>query len=326
MKYLLAIFLFNISLSTDPVTKIAKANALKKEAKKAYDQENFEQSVSSYQYLLDSLQILDDRARLNLAHAAYRVSYGSDHFDMLSDIAQGSQRIQDSASLNSVANEIKYFDIADQNYRIAKESADDLVASMAQNQLGVIAYRRNEISQDDKTTLLNQSLADFKGALIKNPYNEQARYNYELVKKLLQQQQEQQNQDQQNQDQQNQDQQNQDQQNQDQQNQEQQNQEQQNQDQQNQDQQNQDQQNQDQQDQDQQDQDQQDQDQQDQDQQNQPEENDPMEKLMEKLKEMNIPLEKAQMILEAMKNNEIQYVQQKKRKATKPKKNNKPDW
>ena len=47
---------------------------------------------------------------------------------------------------------------------------------------------------------------------------------------------------------------------------------------------------------------------------------------MEKLKEMNIPLEKAQMILEAMKNNEIQYVQQKKRKATKPKKNNKPDW
>ena len=47
---------------------------------------------------------------------------------------------------------------------------------------------------------------------------------------------------------------------------------------------------------------------------------------MEKLKEMNIPLEKAQMILEAMKNNEIQYVQQKKRKATKPQKSNKPDW
>jgi Ca-activated chloride channel family protein len=51
-----------------------------------------------------------------------------------------------------------------------------------------------------------------------------------------------------------------------------------------------------------------------------------MEKLMEKLKEMNIPLEKAQMILEAMKNNEVQYVQQKKRKASKPKKSNKPDW
>ena len=53
---------------------------------------------------------------------------------------------------------------------------------------------------------------------------------------------------------------------------------------------------------------------------------DPMEKLMDKLKEMNIPLEKAQMILEAMKNNETQYVQQKKRKATERKRSDKPDW
>ena len=56
------------------------------------------------------------------------------------------------------------------------------------------------------------------------------------------------------------------------------------------------------------------------------EEKDPMEKLMEKLKEMNIPLEKAQMILEAMRNNEIQYVQQKKKKASKRKDKSKPDW
>ena len=53
---------------------------------------------------------------------------------------------------------------------------------------------------------------------------------------------------------------------------------------------------------------------------------DPMEKLKEKLKEMNIPLEKAEMILEAMKNNETQYVQQKKRKATQKKDSSKPDW
>jgi Ca-activated chloride channel family protein len=41
---------------------------------------------------------------------------------------------------------------------------------------------------------------------------------------------------------------------------------------------------------------------------------------------MNISPEKAQMILEALKNNEIQYVQQNKRKATKKKDSSKPDW
>ena len=36
--------------------------------------------------------------------------------------------------------------------------------------------------------------------------------------------------------------------------------------------------------------------------------------------------QKARMILEAMKNQEIQYLQQNRRKATKPKDKNKPDW
>ncbi len=321
MKYLLSVILLLTSFSTDPVTKIAKSNSLKREAKRAYDEGNFEQAVTAYQMLLDSMEVYDDRARLNLANAAYRVSYGSDNFDVLSDIAAGSQRVQDSASLNAVAEEIKFFDIADSNYRIVRESEDASAASMAYNQLGVIAYRRNEISKDDKTTLMNQALSDFKRALIKNPQNEQARYNYELVKKLIRQQQEQEQQNQENQDQQEQQQ---DQQNQDQQNDQQQKQDQQNkEDQEKKEQEEQ----QDQEQQEQQDQEQQEQEQQQQEeQQDQPQEEDPMEKLMEKLKEMNIPLEKAQMILEAMKNNEIQYVQQKKRKATKPKKSNKPDW
>jgi len=46
----------------------------------------------------------------------------------------------------------------------------------------------------------------------------------------------------------------------------------------------------------------------------------------EKLKEMQMSEEKAKMILEAMKNQEIQYLQQNKRKATKPKDRGKPDW
>jgi hypothetical protein len=48
--------------------------------------------------------------------------------------------------------------------------------------------------------------------------------------------------------------------------------------------------------------------------------------LSEKLQQMKMSEEKAKMILEAMKNQEIQYLQQNKRKATKPKERGKPDW
>lgn len=48
--------------------------------------------------------------------------------------------------------------------------------------------------------------------------------------------------------------------------------------------------------------------------------------LSQKLQQMKMSEEKAKMILEAMKNQEIQYLQQNKRKATKPRESNKPDW
>ena len=41
---------------------------------------------------------------------------------------------------------------------------------------------------------------------------------------------------------------------------------------------------------------------------------------------MKMSEEKARMILEAMKNQEKQYLQQNQRKATKPKDKGKPDW
>jgi hypothetical protein len=46
----------------------------------------------------------------------------------------------------------------------------------------------------------------------------------------------------------------------------------------------------------------------------------------EKLQQMKISEDKARMILEAMKNQEKQYLQQNKRKATKSKDRTKPDW
>lgn len=46
----------------------------------------------------------------------------------------------------------------------------------------------------------------------------------------------------------------------------------------------------------------------------------------QRLKEMDISPEKARMILEAMKSNEVQYLQQKKRKNSRRSESGKPDW
>lgn len=55
-------------------------------------------------------------------------------------------------------------------------------------------------------------------------------------------------------------------------------------------------------------------------------ERDPQGEIEKRLQEMNISPEKARMILEAMKSNEIQYLQQKKRQPARRQKSDKPDW
>ena len=54
MKYLLIVVLLFSSV-TDPVTKIAKSNKLKREASLAYAEGNFQEAITSYQMLLDSM-------------------------------------------------------------------------------------------------------------------------------------------------------------------------------------------------------------------------------------------------------------------------------
>ncbi|OEK01573.1 hypothetical protein BFP97_08605 [Roseivirga sp. 4D4] len=319
MKYLLSIVLLFTSV-TDPVTKIAKSNKLKKEASEAYSEGNFEEAITSYQMLLDSMEIEDDVARLNLANAAYIMSYGGENMGLLSEISSGETMVEDTAALNAISDDIRFFDIADSNYKRVKDGSNPNLASMAHNQLGIISYKMGEQSPDEKESFTQSALNNFKQALLKNPQNDQARYNYELLKKLIrqQQQQEQQQKDQEQKEDQKQDQEKKDQENKDQQKKDQQNQDQEKQDQEKKENQEQ-QQNQDQ-------KQEQEEGKENQEQKEGEQKEDPLEKLKEKLKEMNIPLEKAQMILEAMKNNETQYVQQKKRKATQRKRSDKPDW
>ena len=202
---------------------------------------------------------------------------------------------------------------AQKNYGLLASSENGSIKSVAYQQVGVVASAQKKYEE---------ALATFKESLKADPTNEESRYNYELVKKLLEQQQEQQ----QNQEDQ-----------------------QQNEDknQQSQDQKNDQQQEGDKQEQQDQEGEKSEQEGEEDQQSDKSESQDPSEReaqegeqnegekeqeepsvspTAEKLKEMNISEEKARMILEAMRNNEMQYIQQNRRKPQKPRDRTKPDW
>ncbi len=266
-------------------------------------------------------------------------SLGVEDETLLLDLAHAHIMLKNSAS-------------ARQLYEELTGSSNAQIRSVAYQQLGALAFQQKKY---------DEALDLFKQSLRANPANEDARYNYELVKRLLEQQQQQQNKDNnQEQNQQNQ-QNNKDQQQQNQQKQKQ-DQQQQQQDQQNKEQ-NEQQQEKKQQDQQQQQQqqdkkqqsDQQKDQQQKQEQQKQQEQADKQKKQQdkgneqqqqeeqaqekqpkpdeqqlpfdkEKLKEMKISEEKARMILEALQNREAQYIQQLRHKPSKKPDPSKPDW
>ena len=193
-------------------------------------------------------------------------------------------------------------------YQSLTQSANNKIRSLAQQQLGVA---RN------KQAKFEEALNHFKEAVKADPANDDARYNYELLKRKLDEQkkQEQQQKDQNKDQQQNE--------KQDQQKKEDQKKEQEKKDQEKKDQEKKDESGKP----DQQKENEQKEQQQNQEQQSEKDqEKKDIPPSSEKLQQMKISPEAANKILEAMKNQEIQYLQQNKRKATEPKDKGKPDW
>jgi len=300
MKLLITLF-FAIILSVDP-SKVSKINKIKDEAKKAYFAGDMKTAIEKYRYLIDSLHVNEEEVNMNLANAYF--------------------------SQNDTTNAVN-------NYQPLTASANPKIKTLANQQMGVVTNRQGKFEE---------ALNYFKQALKTEPNNEQARYNYEMVKKKLEEQKkQQQNKDQNNKDNKdnkdkkddqkkdNKDQQNKDNKDQkDKQNEDKKDEQKDKQDQQKKDQQNKDEKNKDQKDKEQKDKEQKDkekQEQQNKDQKDQKkDEQKPDPSVQEKLKEMKMSEDKAKMILEAMKNQEVQYLQQNKRKASKPQNKNKPDW
>jgi tetratricopeptide (TPR) repeat protein len=297
---LLAITIGLLLLLTD-FDKIGKINSLKSEAKKAYTKGDFKTAIEKYKYLVDSLGVKEEEVLLNLANSYFHE--------------------KDTANVQNA-------------YLPLTQSKDTKLNSIANQQLGVVANRQGK---------LEEALNYFKQALKTAPDNEDARFNYEMVKKKLEDKKKHEQKDKENKDDKKdekkdqkkdqKDKQNKDQKEKDKKDQEKKDQEKKDQEKK---------------DQEKKDQEKKDKDQKDKkDQSNEEKEKEKKDKAeqqkedekkkekekqdnkpspSEKLKDMNISEEKAKMILEAMKNQEVQYLQQNKRKATKPKDKGKPDW
>jgi Ca-activated chloride channel homolog len=279
---------------------IAKINSLKAEAKAAFKIGDFKTAVTKYKYLVDSLGVTEDEVKMNLSNAYFR--------------------LKDTANAYS-------------SYQALVQSKDTKIRSLSNMQLGVLANRGGKFED---------ALNYFKQALKIAPDNEDARYNYELVKKKLdEKKKEQEKKDQK--DKQDQDKKDpKDQKDKKDQNQkdkkEQEKKEQEKKDQEKKDQEKKDQEEKDKKDK--KDKDQQDKDKKEKEKQDPEKDKKEGEKkedkdkdkkdippsVSQKLKDMQMSEQKAKMILEAMKNQEVQYLQQNKRKATKPKEAGKPDW
>ena len=280
-----------------------------------------------YVFLVMALLItdLDKISKINTLKSEAKEAYQKGDFQTAVDkyrYLRDSLGVQEEEVMMNLAN--AYFQLNDTTqamsaYRNLSQASNANLRSVANQQLGVLANRKGQ---------LEEALNYFKQSLKASPQNEEARYNYEMVKKKLDEQkkqQEKQNKDQQQDQKQQQDQQKKEE------------------EQKKQDQQKQDQKNQEKKDQ----KDKQDQKDQKNEDQKSKEEKEKQEKekqqqeqqekeskekdklppsVADKLKQMEMSEEKAKMILEAMKNQEIQYLQQNKRKATKPKDKGKPDW
>ncbi|MER2997962.1 aerotolerance protein [Pontibacter populi] len=142
MKTLLAILLF-LSIPVSGIQTISRINDYTVRAAKAYEKENYAEAITAYEYLLEDLEVKDDQLRLNLAHAYFKAGLWAD---------------------------------AQNEYRLLADHSSAHIRSIVHLQLGNIASNGKKYAQ---------ALSLYRNALVANPENESARYNYELLKKYL---------------------------------------------------------------------------------------------------------------------------------------------
>lgn len=162
--------------------------SLKSAAKKQYLSGDFEKAATSNRELIDSFRVDDEAVKINFANAgflslAYDSTTGSSKFEGIKS---------DSSNLKNIGATYNLKEAAYQEYLSLTKANSKNIASIANNQLGISALKTGGkfIDEGDDTpdkvdSLLRQSVILFQEALRKNPDNDSARYNYELLKEKL---------------------------------------------------------------------------------------------------------------------------------------------
>lgn len=155
-------------------TRAVKSHTLAREARAAYVTAEYRDAVSSLQFLVDTLSFEKEGARLNLAHAGFLMA----RYDSAGRARDG-QPI-DSAALNKMKELLGQNGVTMNYDKVTAPGTDLYLASRAHNQLGVIAY--NLRSPQTESAAMAEAAEHFRNALRKDPENDYARYNYELIR------------------------------------------------------------------------------------------------------------------------------------------------
>ncbi|QCR21326.1 tetratricopeptide repeat protein [Pontibacter sp. SGAir0037] len=139
----LFLFVLLISFLGGGLNAISRLNAYTKDAASAYQDKNYTEAIAAYEYLLQNLDVEDYQIRLNLAHSYYQAGQ---------------------------------LERAQQEYQLLADHQYSRVRAIALLQLGNIAATQKKYKR---------ALSYCKDVLVLEPENDQARYNYELLKKYL---------------------------------------------------------------------------------------------------------------------------------------------
>ncbi len=154
-----------------------RINALKEKAEHEYYMREFPSAYKTYQALMDTTSDYGEGAMINYANAAFMSS---------TMLRNGLKRLDGGPTLSdTILNQIAGESHA--MYSVLTSATDKKIASMAFNQLGYTTVKGaptpNEEVDADSVFLV--ALENFRNALKRNPNNDSARYNYELLKKVV---------------------------------------------------------------------------------------------------------------------------------------------
>jgi hypothetical protein len=158
--------------------EISISNRLKTDAQEKYLSGKYPAAYEAYKMLVDSLANQEEPVLINYANAGYLTA------DALSREPSGQNQNQPEATADSALQQVKAetYD----RYLMLSAGKDKAIRSIASNQLGYGLIRgKNIFESSNPDSILYQALDHFKDALRSDPMNDSARYNYELLKKIV---------------------------------------------------------------------------------------------------------------------------------------------